>query len=591
MVAKIAAYCSSIEKRCDDAIIAIIGYFPLAAATIHLTSNGRNHATMWPADALILALLLKNSRRDWPVILVAGWIANLLANVVTREWMSGLIAYGAINMAQTGLAAWLLTRSHRCDNPLADPPAMIRFALYAGIVAPALGATLGSIVTIFNFDQPFGPSFVRWYISNALGLLIVTPVLMAIFDGSLVRGFKERAAADRWEAAGLHTLHLIVTCGVFMQSRLPLMFLPISTALALAFRLGRLGAVLGTLVVAVIGGTATFMGFGRIALIDTGVAEQELMFQLYLAVLLATTLPVAAMVASKAEALEQLAEREAALHLMMAHSPDAVLSFDVAGVCRWADGPLASYLGVEPAAMRGRSLDVMALHEPALAEKVRAYGRGDMDGTALFAFSPLLRPHLTLEATIAPLRQDGVSVGNIVTVRNAAERKAKEAASRAKTQTDELTGLLNYHGFRKHLRTVLADKSRPVTLALVDVDRFRSINDIHGAVVGDAVLAEVSKRMKAAMRADDAVARLGGDEFAIVLRCDLDMALKVCERMVETVRESPVFGDGVLSVLASVSCGIAQYHAGMSSDELFDASDAALHDVKNGGRNGVRVAA
>ena len=65
MVAKFAGIGETLEKRSDNAITAVTGYFLLASGTILLTSNGTNHATMWPADALILALLLKNDRASW----------------------------------------------------------------------------------------------------------------------------------------------------------------------------------------------------------------------------------------------------------------------------------------------------------------------------------------------------------------------------------------------------------------------------------------------------------------------------------------------------------------------------------------------
>ena len=591
MVAHLSAFRSSLEKGYDDAIIACVGYFPLAVATIHFTSNGRNHAAMWPADALILALLLLNARINWPVILTAGWAANLLANTVTREWTPGLIVYGGINMAQTGVAAWLLCRSGRRENLLADLPTVLRFVLYAGVVAPVFGAVAGSIASTYNYGEPFWPSVVRWYISNALGLLILTPFLMAVFDGDYIRQFKEIATLSRMEMIGLQALHLIVTVGVFAQSILPLSFLPVSTTLILSFRQGRLGTALGAAVLAAVGVVATLMGHGPIAMLRSDPAAQEILFQFYLATVLATTLPVAATVSSRAEALANLAEREAALRLMMAHSPDGILSFDITGDCRWADGPLGAYLGIEPRAMVGRSLDDMALHVPALAEKMLACSASGDDHPVSFEFTPLLRPQLTLEASIGALLRSGVRVGTVVTLRDVSRRKAKEVAILSKAQTDDLTGLVNRSGFRKHQRAFLADRSRPTTLALVDVDNFKSINDRYGHAIGDAVLSEIAKRLKIATRAEDVVCRLGGDEFALLLRCDVDTAQKICERMVASIRETPVFNDGNLSILSSVSCGIAEYGPDMSREQVFDVADAALYEVKRSGRNNVRVAA
>ncbi|MAC59939.1 MAG: hypothetical protein CMH85_17055 [Novosphingobium sp.] len=591
MVAKFAGIGETLEKRSDNAITAVTGYFLLASGTILLTSNGTNHATMWPADALILALLLKNDRASWPAVLMAGWMANLLANAVTRDWAPGLIVYGGINMGQTLLAAVLICRTGRCDNLLADIGTVLRFVLYAGVIAPLLGALAGTLATALIFGEPVLSSFVRWYISNALGFLILTPFLMALFDGSYVRCFKERTPASRLEVIGLHALHIALTGTVFAQNVVPMLFLPVSTALILAFRLGRLGVIVGTLAIAIIGAAATYMGHGPVSLVRGGVEVQEFVFQFYIAVVLATTLPVAATVSSRAEALKNLAEREEALRLMMAHSPDGILSFDATGVCRWADGPLAAYLGVDAGAMIGKPLDALALRAPGLASRIIERKDALSDTPTIFEFSPVLRPHLTLEASLAAPQQNGSAVGTVVTLRDVTKRKAKEVAMRSKVHGDDLTGLLNRAGFRKKLRTALLDEGRPATLALVDVDCFRSINETYGHGVGDTVLAEIAKRLQAATRADDIVARMGGDEFAILLRCDLETAMRVCQRMVEAVRETSVVNDGVVSVLASISCGIAAYGGNMERDDVFDAADAALQEAKRRGRGGVRVAA
>jgi diguanylate cyclase (GGDEF)-like protein len=591
MAARLATVCTALEKRSDDAITAVVGYFLLAAATIHLTSDGRNHAAMWPADALVLALLLKNGRRNWPAILVAGCVANLLANTLTRGWTPGLILYGAINMGQTCLAAWLMRRWSRSADLYPDLPGVLRFVLYAGIVAPVCGAAAGALATAYNYAQPLGPSFVRWYVSNALGLLVVTPFLLALFDGSYRRWLAGRSLAGWVEVIGLVAVHLAVTFAVFSQDLLPALFVPVSTVLVLSYRLGRLGTISGVMLVALIGGIAMFHRIGPISPIRAGIEVEEFFFQFYLAVMLATTLPVAATVSSRAEALVRVAEREEALRLMMAHSPDGVLSFDIAGRCRWADGPLLAYLGIDSAGMIGRSLDAVALQAREMVVMLSAAGEAGLQRPGMFEFVPPLRPHLTLAASVGVLRSDGVVVGSVVTLRDATRRKTKEAASLSPVHGDELTGLVGRAGFHKHLRASLEDIARPTTLALVDVDGFRAINEAHGHVVGDAVLAEIARRLKAATRADDVVARLGGDEFAVLLRCELATARTVCQRMVEAIRETPVAGDGVVAVLASIRCGIAEARPGAPRDEVFDAADTALYELKRSGRNGIRTAA
>ena len=95
--------------------------------------------------------------------------------------------------------------------------------------------------------------------------------------------------------------------------------------------------------------------------------------------------------------------------------------------------------------------------------------------------------------------------------------------------TDELTGLMNRRGFEREMRRLLANARRHAergVLAVMDIDDFKSINDVYGHAAGDAVLASCGRALNAMVRQTDLVVRLGGDEFALVLaRSDMSGAL------------------------------------------------------------------
>ncbi|MCJ2180882.1 sensor domain-containing diguanylate cyclase [Novosphingobium album (ex Hu et al. 2023)] len=571
------------------ALTGAIGYFLLAATTIRLTSDGRNHATVWPADAIILALLLVSPRRRWPIIILAGWAGNFAANGITRGWMIGLLLYGAINMAQTALAAVLLQRSNSGKELLADTRSSLHFLLSAGILGPALGAFLGSLASLANYGEAFGPSFIRWFASNALGLLIVTPVLKGLLDGSYLRCYIERSWVGRLEALGLHGVHIALTAAVFDQNTMELLFLPICSLLLLSFRLGRLGTQAGVIMIALIGGVATYRGLGPVHLMHQTADFDAIFFQVYLGTLLCTALPVAASVSANTEALTRLAERDEALSLILSNSPDAIISFDAAGVCRWAAGRLEDYLGAGADDLLGATLPEIAERTGMSVPFLTGAASGDERATA--EFSPARRSQMTLEASIGLVRRDGARLGSIVTLRDVSARKAKEAAISRMAETDDLTGALNRKGFRHRLDEAVKDASRQVSLALIDVDHFKSINDTFGHTVGDRVLQEVVARIKAITRNTDAVARLGGDEFAILFDGDMAIAQSVCERLTASFGNLPVFEQHNVSLHASISCGIAELHPNMSKGHFFEAADIALYDAKHQGRGCVRAAA
>ncbi|MBB4858030.1 diguanylate cyclase (GGDEF)-like protein/PAS domain S-box-containing protein [Novosphingobium chloroacetimidivorans] len=573
-------------------LIAALGYCLLATVTIEVSSSGHEHATVWPADALILALLLKSPRSAWPTILLCGWMGNLLANVIGRGPSAGVVLYGAINMAQALVAACLIVRSlsNRRDF-LGDTKASGQFLLFAGLLAPGLGAGAGSLVSLVAYDVPFGESFLRWFASNAIGLLIGTPIMLAILDGSYGRCFGAKTALQRSETLALITAHGLLTAAVFSQTSYPLLFLPLSSLLLVAFRLGRLGTFAGVAIVACAGATATYLGIGPVALITEGPVFQSLYFQIYIGVILCTALPVAATVSSRADALVELAEHRKALQQILANAPEGILSFDETGTCRWADGRLKELTGVEPYAFVGCTLkEVASLTSRALLqfadEAVHDAGRA-----ITCDFSPDCTPERTLEASVGIVSQGERRTGMVITMRDISARKSREAAITRMAETDDLTRVLNRKGFRTRLSEALDNSDGPLTLALIDVDRFKSINDTFGHAVGDRVLEAVAQRLQAGTRNTDYVGRLGGDEFAILFGCDVATAQAACERIAEHLRVALEVDANGSRVVASISCGVAQRQPGMTRSHLFDAADTALYEVKRAGRDGVRVAA
>ncbi|MGL1664251.1 GGDEF domain-containing protein, partial [Vibrio parahaemolyticus] len=149
------------------------------------------------------------------------------------------------------------------------------------------------------------------------------------------------------------------------------------------------------------------------------------------------------------------------------------------------------------------------------------------------------------------------------------------AAISRRAETDDLTGLYNRAGFRARMSLALGLANLPVTLALIDVDHFKAINDSHGHAAGDIALAEIARRLRAGTREIDVVGRLGGDEFAILFRCGIESAWTVCERIAHSITAEPIMVNGNVVVLTSISCGLAPLREGLSRETLFEAADLA----------------
>ncbi|MDB5375113.1 MAG: PleD family two-component system response regulator, partial [Belnapia sp.] len=151
--------------------------------------------------------------------------------------------------------------------------------------------------------------------------------------------------------------------------------------------------------------------------------------------------------------------------------------------------------------------------------------------------------------------------------------------------TDPLTGLRNRRYVRRHLDGVL--RGTDAAVLLVDVDRFKLINDQYGHPAGDVALREVASRLKSHLRAADVVARYGGEEFMVVLAgAPTDYATMVAERLCASLSAKP-FEIAGLPLRVTASIGLAIAPPGTSVNAAVAAADAALYRAKEAGRNRV----
>ncbi|MDQ2070029.1 GGDEF domain-containing protein [Natronospira bacteriovora] len=159
-------------------------------------------------------------------------------------------------------------------------------------------------------------------------------------------------------------------------------------------------------------------------------------------------------------------------------------------------------------------------------------------------------------------------------------------------KTDELTGLPNRRAFLQRLQAELARHRRygaEFTLAMIDADHFKAINDRHGHEAGDRVLCEVGARLQRELRDSDMAARFGGEEFALLLsETSADRAITVCERIRQAICQRPIALNGSDKVELTISIGLATPAGdGHSVDSLLRQADDAMYQAKREGRNRV----
>lgn len=186
-------------------------------------------------------------------------------------------------------------------------------------------------------------------------------------------------------------------------------------------------------------------------------------------------------------------------------------------------------------------------------------------------------------ARCTPLSDDGSGlVGWLVIARHEADHPVHH---------DPVTGLLTRAQLDQVLRRSVSGASEAtekLSVALLDVDGFKTINDTHGHVTGDEVLNEIARRIDQATDGSATIGRFGGDEFvAVFVGQAAEEAARLAEAMRSSVAASPMQVGGAL-VDVTITVGVAQY-AGGSVAELIGAADAAMYAAKRAGRNRVQT--
>ena len=229
-----------------------------------------------------------------------------------------------------------------------------------------------------------------------------------------------------------------------------------------------------------------------------------------------------------------------------------------------------SYFGSLHAAIRDGS------EPPAFREEHEMY-RGD--GSTMVVEIQII-PHLD---------ESGRVVEIIGVTRDISERNRFEAELKRLAVTDAVTGVWNRRHGEDLLAAEMADAretGRPLSLLMLDIDHFKSINDRHGHQAGDHVLIDISHRLQDSLPSTDMVARWGGEEFVVLLRgCHIADAVAIAEKIRARIADAEFDDAG----RATVSIGVAELTSDDDLDSWLARADEALYKAKRSGRNAVRA--
>jgi len=196
-----------------------------------------------------------------------------------------------------------------------------------------------------------------------------------------------------------------------------------------------------------------------------------------------------------------------------------------------------------------------------------------------------------LERVTQPQWCRGRPIGRVYAFRDLSAQIAADQRIEVLSYTDELTGLSNRRHLADRMAHALAVARRdgePFALLILDLDRFRQINDSLGHRLGDRVLREVTERLKGCLREVDLVARLGGDQFALLVHhVDAHGAEATARRVIEATSRSYTLEGTEFTVTCSIGIALCPQD-GASADDLVRHAETAMHRAKEGGRASYR---
>ncbi|MDF3981473.1 bifunctional diguanylate cyclase/phosphodiesterase [Luteibacter sp. PPL201] len=251
----------------------------------------------------------------------------------------------------------------------------------------------------------------------------------------------------------------------------------------------------------------------------------------------------------------------------------------------------------------------LCLHGEALSRLVEGPGVAMADplveslGLEAFAFLPLMDERRNVVGAMLAGSRRHVGAGRMLEVAlravgarfaAALELRRSREQGRARGLIDPLTGLPNRLLFDDRLDTTIREAARTgerFAVLMIDLDRFKGINDTLGHAAGDQVLSAVARRLRASVRGSDTVARYAGDEFTMILRhiVKRDDVQRIAEKVVQAMELPLGLGDGS-ELQSTVSIGVAFFpDDALESEALLHHADEAMYGAKSLGRNNYQV--
>ncbi|TAD77809.1 MAG: PAS domain S-box protein, partial [Sphingomonadales bacterium] len=341
-----------IDRRSLSA--AVVGgacYWALACLSLTLAHAGNTVSPIWLANACAVAVLLRARLCNELPFLFTCFAASMAANAVAQLPDIVALLFSLANMVEIIVVLGLTRIAGRAPPDMTRLGDLARFVWAGGLVAPVLSAAVAVSVMGDSFAE-MSAGAMTWFFTDSMAMVLIVPAALLLVDR--LRGQLAPAPARPLESIVLLGGGMVSAFLVFNQTHYPLMFLIQPITLLHAFRLGSLGSALHVGGVAVVAAVMTLTGAGPIAAANTeGITHLHLL-QAFIAANFLTGLPVAAILAGRDRMMARLEAGKREVDLLADNIADAILRYDLSGVCTYASPSVRDVMGVPPDTFLGR---------------------------------------------------------------------------------------------------------------------------------------------------------------------------------------------------------------------------------------------
>ena len=536
-------------------------------------------STVWVPAGLGLVMLVLGGRKLWPAIVIGEFIANVIHG--TSAAASFGMGIGDVLEALAGQT--LLARVN--FRPAMDRVRDVFALLILGALAATLvGAIFGTASLLLFTGLPWSGAWSTWYtwwLGDVTGVIVVAPLLFS----HIGRSFRLTQGSQALELIAFLSV-LVPVVLIALGAPAAVGFLTLPTLVWGTLRFGQRGATVANAVIAC--GLVIIARRANTPLAGLSLSNRLLLIQDFAAVAAMTTLVLAVEIGERRRDADELAALTVVatataqdmpideLLPLSARAAGEFLGLEELLVTRNADSGSSTVLAGWPtgAAHAGTPAPDDGLRVPILVHGVEW-------GQLLIPQGATTTRSRPIEEAVASLTRFARQIGLGIASADARDGLIERA------YTDPLTGLANHRRFHERLSAEVARTARhgrPLAVAMIDIDGFKTVNDAVGHVAGDQVLAAVARRISEVMRSEATVARLGGDEIGVLLpECDIESAYAVVERARKMVAAKPIGAAGTVRI----SAGVCDNTQATSAEQLREFADAALYWVKAHGRNQV----